>query len=253
MVLQLEIAEYLQGGFSLAFVVISIVLGATILSKYSEFKRREFILIGLSLMGIANPWLGDAINFILIWFDTTLPWVAYFVIANAFLPGFVFCWLFALTEFKEFKENQKIVLSAHIILITTFEVVFFIFLAADTKNLIGDPQGPFVVYWSAFIEVYLLISIVIVLITGLLFARESLKSDKSEIKLKGKFLIAAVVIFTAAALVDSQTATLSLPMEITIIIIVIVRVVLMFSSILFYIGFIMPETVKRRLLKEENY
>jgi len=253
MVLQLEIAEYLQGGFSLAFVVISIILGTTILSKYTEFKRREFILIGLSLIGIANPWLGDAINFILIWFDTTLPWVTYFIIANVFLPGFVFCWLFALTEFKEFKENQKIVLSTHIILIATFEVVFFIFLAADMEGLIGDPQGPFVVYWSVFIEGYLLISIVIVLVTGLLFARESLKSDKPELKLKGKFLITAVIIFTAAAFVDSQTATLGLPIEITISIIVVVRVVLMISSILFYIGFIMPEAVKKLLLKEEDY
>ncbi len=110
--------------------------------------------------------------------------------------------------------------------------------------LIGNQISTFVVEWALCIQIYLLISIVLFLITGFLFARASRKTEDPEIKLKGKFLIVAFLTFTIGTIIDVIGAGGS-----TEILIFLARTFVIISSICFYIGFTLPKFVKDINLK----
>ena len=81
------------------------------------------------------------------------------------------------------------------------------------------------------------------LITGFLFVRESLKSENPEIRLKGKFILIAFLFYTMGTLID---VIIDIPTEITI---VLARTIMIVAIFMFYIGFTMPNWVKKRFLK----
>jgi len=240
--LPLDLLEVFQGSFSLIFAIISIFVGLRILFKYFEYKRRELILVGISWIGIASPWIPDSINFIMILgFSSILTEEAYLIIGNVFMPFFIICWLIVITDFL-YKTKQKLILILCLIWTVIFEMIFFTLLFTDS-TLVGTFLGPFHVEFGDFITFTLLFTIVVLLISGLLFARESLKSEDKEIKLKGKFLIVAFLSFTIGAILDSSISLIPITVVIT-------RLILISSSIEFYIGFILPKWVKKFLIKE---
>ena len=97
-ILDLGLLDIMQGTFSLLFVLISLIVGLTILLKYREFKKVIYILVGLSWIGLANPWMPDSISFIMILFTLgPIPDFIYFIIGNAFLPIFLTIWIGAFT------------------------------------------------------------------------------------------------------------------------------------------------------------
>lgn len=239
--LPLDLLEAFQGSFSLIFAIISIFVGLRILFKYFKYKRRELILVGISWIGIASPWIPDSINFIMILgFSSILTEEAYLIIGNVFMPFFIICWLIVITDFL-YKVRQKLILILCLIWTVIFEIIFFTLLFIDS-TLVGKFLGPFHVEFGDFITFTLLFTIVILLISGLLFARESLKSEDKEIKLKGKFLIVAFLSFTIGAILDSSISLIPITVVIT-------RLILISSSIEFYIGFILPKWVKKFLIK----
>ena len=233
----LSILELLQGSFSLGFVIISIIIGLKIMSNYFKHKNRTFLLVGIAWIGLANPWMPDSINFLMyLTSETVLNEFTYLLIGNAFIPFFLLCWITAFTDLK-YSSSQKIFLIISSIASVIFEILFFSLLISDTA-LIGNSLGPFQYEFSLFIEIYLVTVILIVLITGVLFGLESMKSSERRIKLKGKFIIAAFILFSLGAIIDS-----SVPLtEITV---VITRIILILSSISFYIAFMFQKFIEK--------
>ena len=90
---------------------------------------------------------------------------------------------------------------------------------------------------------YLVIALLISVTMGILIAKESIKSDDPDVKLKGKFILLAFIIFLIAAALDAL-------LPITFIALPIVRILLISTAILFYIGLFTPEWLKKRILKE---
>ena len=80
------------------------------------------------------------------------------------------------------------------------------------------------------------------LITGLLMGKECLRSENREIVLKGKFLIVAFISFLLGAMLD-----IILPLH--PVGIMANRLILISSAIEYYIGFTLPEFVKKLILK----
>ena len=70
-----------------------------------------------------------------------------------------------------------------------------------------------------------------------------MKSEKPNIKLKGKIILLAFLFFIIGA-------TLEAAIPLVPITVIIARVILIISAIMFYNGFILPNAVKRFLLKE---
>ncbi|MHA1659840.1 MAG: hypothetical protein ACTSUT_12065 [Promethearchaeota archaeon] len=247
--LTLELVQILQGSLSLIFVVLSLIVGITILLKYFTYKERVFALMGFSWMGLPTPYYPDAINFVLIVvFNATsdsippLGEVACFIIGYALIPIFLLSWLTALTDFL-YKNKQKIILAVFLIISVIFEAFFFYYLFTDL-SLIGIFITPFQIRWSIFMELYLLSIILVFIVTGSLFASKSFKSESAEVRLKGRFLLAAFISFTIGAIIEAL-------MHLDPITVIITRSILISSAIEFYLGFILPDWLKNRLLKEE--
>lgn len=239
----LELVDYLQGSFSLVFVIISLIIGFTILSKYKKYKSRLYLLVGISWIGVANPWFPDSISFIMnIFIQQSLPVELYFIIGNIFIPLALLCWLIAYTDMK-YKKHQKFVIFLTLLFSFAFEFVFFAFFFTDI-TLIGiiNPIRPFTVEFGLFITIYLLIVIVIMVITGVKFANASVRSENREVKLKGKLLRAAFITFTVAAILDSLLGLIfGDPTDpLLAIMVVITRILLIISAFEFYGGFILP-------------
>ncbi|MFX1377686.1 MAG: hypothetical protein ACFFA4_01205 [Promethearchaeota archaeon] len=251
----LELVDYLQGSFSLIFVIISLIIGITILSKYFEYKNRLLILVGISWIGVANPWIPDSVSFLMILIaQTPLDTGWYFIIGNCFLPIALITWLTAYTDMIR-KKSQKKVITTTIILSIIFEIIFFSLFFIDL-NLIGtiDPLSrPFTADFGIFITIYLMIVIIVMLVTGIIFAQKSVKSDDREIRLKGKLLRAAFITFTVGSVFDSLLgAIFEDPTDLFLsIMVVVVRILLILSALEFYGGFLLPRWMKEIFIKNE--
>jgi len=239
----LEALDIVNGVFSLIFVAISLLVGLIILSKYFQYKERVYFLVGCTWILISEPWWPSSLSFLIaIANGVGLSSQMYFLIGNLFVPVAIIVWLIAFTEFL-YKEKRKLILMIFGIYGILFEIIFFILLFQNPE-LIGDLNPPVDVNYKFFIMVSLISFLLIVVISGFLFANLSLKSDDPEVKLKGKLLILAYISFSIGALLDS-----SIPLnEITIII---TRIILITSAIEWYGGFILPGFLRKFLLKKK--
>jgi len=234
--MQIGLIEILQGSFSLAFVMISVIIAVRILIKYFEYKSTELLLVGITWIGLSTPWWPDSINLILfLTTNTILPVEANFIIGTSGMPFFLLVWLKAFTDLV-YKEKQRIILLCFFILGIVFEIIFFYFLFTD-PSLIGTFETPFLVVYGIYIEIFLVIFLLVVLITGVLFGKQSMKTENPEIKIKGKFLIVAFILFAIGGFLDSTFPDLF----------ILARIILVISAISFYFGFMLPNWIKEKL------
>ncbi len=228
----------INGLFSLLFVIFSVIIGLKIALKYREFKQKTLILVGITWIVMSKPWWGSSISFLVYLFNgvgLSIFW--YILITFSFISLTLTVWFVALNDLTRIK-NFKPLISAYIIYALIFEVLILYFLFSDI-SVLGVLVDPVNIDLGVFLIIYLLLDLVIFIISGFYFAYRSLQSEKPEIKLKGKFLLLAFLIYLIGAALET---VLSFPPF---------RVILVISAIMFYIGFMMPEMIKRRFLKEE--
>lgn len=235
--------EFFYGSFTFASVVISTILGLFIALKYREHKKIELLLVGITWILLASPYWSDAIQFLLVSIsDTEISSPLYFFLANAFIAPIHITWAYTFTNllFKQYKKELLIFFGVEALI---FEIGFLIVFFID-PYLIGTQRSEFIVEWAVWVQIYLLFSILLFLLTGFLFARASIQAPEPEIKLKGKFLLIAFVTFTIGTIIDVIGA--EDPTEITILL---ARIFVIASSLCFYIGFTLPKFIKNFLIK----
>ncbi|MFX1497527.1 MAG: hypothetical protein ACFFBH_08375 [Promethearchaeota archaeon] len=243
--------EILQGSLTLAFALISFILGILILQKYFKLRDKNLLYIGITWIFLISPWWPDAISFLLLIFSggiINLPDPIYFFIANALIAPIFYTWAKAFTNLvisknKKLKVVIVVGLTAWAVI---FEIFFLIFYFMD-YNLIGIRQAVFYVEWIDFIDINLLLASVFFTITGLIFSGKALRSDSPEIKLKGVFLLIAFITFTIGAVFD--VLFVGQYNEVTLII---ARTFVIIAAFSFYIGFILPKFIKKMILKSVN-
>ncbi len=242
----LQPIEILNGTLSLIFVVISTYIGIKIVSKYREYKQRLFILVGLTWILLCEIWWASSISFLVALVNGVgLSPQIYFLIGNLLVPVTILIWLTAFTTFLDVnKRNKKIILISIAIYGIIFEIFLFYSLLTDI-TLFGRLDGPVFAVYTLFVTAFLISILLIFSITGILFARESLKSDNPEAKLKGKIFIVAVLSFTIGATLDALRRRI--PAELLPLLLIITRIILTSSSIEFYFSFILPDWIKKRL------
>ena len=249
----MDIVDILQGTLSLIYVLISFVIGFTIISKYSKYKNRLYILVGLCWLMLSTLWLPEAASFLMsLFIQQTLALDWYFIIGNAFVPVALFCWIFAYTDMIS-HQKQKQALALIVIFGIVFEVLFFYHYFFLDISLLGviNPLRPFSADLGYFLIILLFISFLILFVTGFKFARRSVRSENKEVRLKGKLLEFAFITFSIAALLEKTARSLLIgtvftnPTEpILVIMLVVVRVLLISSSIAFYGGFLLPRWMR---------
>ena len=169
----------------------------------------------------------------------------YFIIGIGFLPIALLCWLVAFTDLvSKYKNKQKIILIIFTIHGVIFEILFLYFLFTD-PSIVGVLYKSVSFKLNIFSFTYLMSVLTVLMGTGFLFARESLRSNNPEIKLKGKILMLAF----ASNLVGSTLNGLILE---EIIPMLICRFLLVSSIIEFYYGFFLSDWLKKTLLKKKK-
>jgi len=232
--------DILNGVFSIIFVVISTIVGLITVSKYFKSKTKTTLYIGLAWILIVCPWWPSSLSVLsALLTGQGLSLVMYLFIGNVFVPVFIFFLVAGFTEIY-FKDKRKILLGIFALIGVTIEIYLIYFLIVD-PSVLGELQGVVDIEFRGLLRIYLISTILIVLILGVLIAYNSIKAENPEIKLRGKFLMAAFISWTFGAIAD---ATLPL----TIITLPIIRIILISSAIEFYIGFILPDFIKKRFL-----
>jgi len=257
LVIVLDIVDIFQGSLSLIFVLISFFIGVTIISKYGKFKNRVYILVGLCWLTLSTLWLPEAASFLMsVFIQQTLAVEWYFILGNVFVPVALICWVVAYTDMVN-KEREKLALALILIFSVVFEGLFFYYFFLDI-DLLGviTPLRPFSADFGIFLALLLLVSLLILFVTGISFARKSIKSENKEVRLKGKLLQFAFVAFTIAAVLEKTIRSILLgtvfpdPRILFLsVILVIVRVLLILSTIAFYGGFLLPNWMKKIFTK----
>ena len=177
MVLELDIIDIFQGSLSLVFVLISFVIGFTIIFKYGKYKNRLYILVGFTWLMLSTLWLPEAASFIMsISIGLPLGKEPYFIIGNVFVPVALICWVIAYTDMVN-KEKQKIAVALILGFSVVFEGLFFYYFFMDF-NSIGEINQlrPFSADLGYVLIILLSISFLILFVSGLKFARKSLSN-----------------------------------------------------------------------------
>ncbi len=255
--MDIDIVDILQGSLSLIFVLISFIIGFTIISKYGKIKNRLNILVGLTWLTLSTLWLPEASSFLMsLFIQQTLAIEWYFILGNVFVPVALICWVIAYTDMVN-KEKQKISIALILVFSVVFEVLFFYHFFLDI-NLVGEisPLRPFSVDLGYFLALLLLISFLILFVTGFKFARKSIRSENKEVRLKGKLLQFAFIAFTIAAVIEKTARSFLIgtvfpdPTVLFLsVILVVMRLLLISSAIAFYGGFLLPGWMKKIFTK----
>ncbi|TFG30634.1 MAG: hypothetical protein EU532_00670 [Promethearchaeota archaeon] len=235
--------EILNGSMSVLYVILNIIVGLVLISKYFKYKSRPLLFMGISMILLSEVWFTHGLAFILILTTGSgLSPEMFFLCAYTLVPWATLSWMVVITDLI-YKDKQKLILSIYTIFGIVYSLFFF-YLLFTNISLIGQLESPIDPHTGPFLTGYLLIILINVFITGFLFFRESRKSKDSEIRLKGLLFFLSSTSFVIASILDT------LPLN--IVIIIIVRLLLILAAIEIYGAFILPEWMKKLFLKEKK-
>jgi len=201
-----------------------------------------YILVGISLIGIVTPWYPSSLSFIVSLFNNGkgISEVAYYIIGNATGPIFVVIWLVVFTKYF-YIEYRKYILSVSILYGIFFDIIFFLLLTQN-PNYIGDFYPPVDVEFTGLYLILAVSIIMIFFITGIIFSYRSINSENDETRVKGYFLMAAFISYLLGAFLDAAVQQEYLYLFFT-------RMILISGAMEWFLGFSMPNWLKRRLIK----
>ena len=143
-----------------------------------------------------------------------------------------------------YKEKQLYFVIISVIYAIIFYIFLFYFIFND-PNQLGEIKGNMDVVVGFWINIFYIIVLAILLITGIIFSFSSLKSEISEYKLRGKLLLVAYICFILGAAIDTL-----IPHD--LVILIISRSFQIFSSLMFYLVFNLPKVLKKIFLKPKT-
>ncbi len=240
----LTITELLYGSLSFVFVILSLILGLLILSKYFKYKHKSMITTGLTWIFMTSGWWRITLNFpLVILFDVEVPHIVGRIIDSVFIPIAVICWIYTFTTlaYPKYKKSLLIIYSA---ISVVYEIVIIYLIITDPESVIII-ISTFNSKYALYPYIFSIFAIVSFLVTGSLFTRQSLQSDDPKIRLKGKFLIIAFILFTIAAIFDAGVLM-------DVFTLILIRIILIFSALTYYMGFLLPERVASWIIKDNK-
>ena len=239
-----SLLQIIQGVTALLWVVIAIIVGTMILMKARELERNSLIGVGFTYIFVSSAWWGSVAQFIYYsLFPTLMPTEVYLFLSNVFVPVTLVFWMYgfvvAIAPFK-----KKILLLLTSVFIIIWEIVLFTLFFTDNMVLIGgiSETNPLDLAFGGIIRYFIIIGVLTFLVTGGYFSYRSMKLDDPEIKWKGLFLLIAWISFALGALLDAM-------IYLTEITLILTRLLLISSALEYYLGFFLPEKLKKLLIK----
>ena len=237
MSLPLTTLDFINGLFSLLVIAIAAIIGITIALKYLKFKRKLYLFWGIAYVGFYSPWWSSGFSFVVYWFTgNPLPLPIYIGVGILLLPLLITLWFLGFTEMI-YQNKRSLFILIYLIITISFEFYVIYFLSVD-PTVLGNKTGIFDIKYSLLITAYFMLINITATITGLIFAKQSFKSEEKELRFKGKALVIAFLTYPICGIFDAG-------LDLNAIGLIIVRSILMFGAIMFYIGFFVPKFVKK--------
>ena len=246
---ELSNSSQISGFLTLIAIIILIPLLIIVLKRAIETKEKILYLFFFTFIFSFSPWYPTGFGYIY-WIFTheTLSYDFNILAGMAFTPIGIIAWIniYLRTVKPNFRTSIIIVFT---IFSCIFEVYLFYYLyfapGAPIKSLLGT-VNELRTNFLGFILIYALISVIIVCSFGIHFSIISIKEATSnKIRWKGKFLLAGFSFFTIVLILDTI-----LPSSL-IIGIIIIRIMLIFTCFFLYLGFILPNWIKKLLKIKE--
>ncbi|MFX1393137.1 MAG: hypothetical protein ACFFAH_06125 [Promethearchaeota archaeon] len=239
---ELSQESHFSGVFGIIAILVALLLGGIVLYKGIETKQKILFYFFITVITTISPWYSAGFGYIyLLITHNSLDYQFYVLLGTIFIPIAINSWL-AIYMTIIYPNKKRFVLILYSILSIIFYIYLFYFLffapGAPVENFIGVKVTPIDIQYTGFIFIYLAFIIITVIITGLHFSIISIKTQKVEIKWKGRFLLFAFIFFGVGAIADGL-------LQLSIIYLIIFRLILLASAVFFYIGFIMPKWIKK--------
>jgi len=230
------------GIVSIISLIIITIIGIIAQLRFFKYRNKNLLYLGIALVFMWSPWWPSSISFLIYLFISDgLSFPLYIFIGNFFFPVSGFFWLiFILNVFKVESKKQKVILMSYLIYTAIYEI--FIIYWVFNPNQLGFLRNALVPAYGLELYLFILIIVSIEIVTGLLFAIDMLKAKEQEFKLKGYILIVAFSLAIFGVMLEIFTlGNLWL---------LISRIVIVISVFLIYIGFFLPERIKKIFIKE---
>jgi hypothetical protein len=236
--------DLIRAIFALIFVIISLISGFKILGKYFKYNNRTFISVGLTWIFLSTPWWPLPITLItVLLFNYALEPLVYLYLMTAFIPLALIFWIISFTILT-YPSHKKQIIIPYLIICMSYFVIYHVFFFMNPEY-ISTYHGQFQFRHTNYIYAFLVFTVISVIITGILFAVKSTKSEDPKIQWKGRFLFLAILSFIIGVIFDTFSFGSAVMQTIA-------RFVLIISAIEYYLGFFLPEKVEKWLIKENN-
>jgi hypothetical protein len=240
----LTLLEIVQGSTSLIYAVSGTIIGLIIASKYFTYEKRELLGIGIALALLTAPWYGGGISFLTyVLYGFILDDSIYFLINYGFLAVALLCWMYGMSILLWPNSTKKIMTVFSIICIP-YEIIFLFTLSTNPSS-IGAKEGKFNSDAALLPTVFIIFALLVSLITMIMFVRQSLRATSLKIKWKGRFLLIAVLLMAIGSAMDAI-------ITVTPTTLLIARIILLWRLIFSYIGWLMPPSVEKWLVKDKE-
>ncbi len=240
--MELENIEILNGILMIILCSISIYVGIKIISK--SFKRKEIVYFyaGMFWILLFSPWYPGVLAFFSVIFTgERLTPELYMSINGILIPIAITLWIITFTEIL-YKEKQLLFVGIMILHLIVFYIIFFYLLFTNIE-IIGVLKGAVDVQYGLIMVIYFISILIILLVTGIIFAVKSIKTDNFEAKLRGKLLFIAFILYVIGTVLDAAIAQ-------NITTLLIMRLFEISSVFGFYFAFVMPEWFKKIVIKQ---
>ncbi len=233
---ELEIATSL---FDMLIILGSILMGTKILFKYFSHKEISLVTTGLTWFFFSIGWWGGAISFIsVILYDKPLDLFFYLILVNTFNPLALICWVYSFCLLV-YPRLKHLLVPIYILISIISEIFLFVFLII-TPEIVGRLSKTYYLNPGIYQLTFQVFAMSSVLITGILLAIKSLKSEKPIIRLRGKLLLAGFVSLSLSLVLEAI-------INVTLIEFIFIRILLLSGLLEFYTGFFLPKKITNRL------
>ncbi|TFF87152.1 MAG: hypothetical protein EU549_05290 [Promethearchaeota archaeon] len=212
--------------------------------KYFHYKKKELFFVGFAWMAIYQPWWSGTFVFLMNIFNIVNGAVnpgLYILIGTMFIPVTSFSWFMGITEML-FQKYRKLIVGFYVCVSVLMDILIATLIFMGFSDQLAHIEIVDADYRS-FMIIYLMFINSSVAITCFLIGRISIKSQLPQVKLRGKFLIAASICYFLGGLLDVGL------IEFIPELLIITRSILMLGSVLFYLGFLLPKRLEKWFLK----
>lgn len=238
--------------FDIIFVIISTIISIKTILKYFSLRKKVFLTAGFTWLSLSTTYWSTSLACIYhLLFERPINSQFYIAVNNVQTGFILMFWIytFCLLIYPERKKAILIPFFTITIILETILIVLIIvapyYVATITGYCMIKPEIYSIIF-KFFVLIVIFISIAI-------FYRESMKSEKPEIRWKASFLLLAMIsygislfeIVYVGFFIESITI-------ITLIVIIIFRFFLISSAIEFYLGFFLPNKIAKWIIKEEE-